>query len=256
MSEPRGASYTVKELASRAGVTTRTIYYYVGEGLLPPPRGGGPASSYDDEHLLRLRLIRRLKEEYLPLAEIRRRLVGLDVEEARALLAAPAASPAPDSARAYLARVLGAAGEAGEPRAAEETPASPAPGDARRGPAQRPASPRPPPFAAPRFARPLPEPDVAGFDVAAPEVPDSDMASGGAPGPDVPDACLSDVGADTTVEAASPGRAWSDAAAEPESWQRIRISPDVELQVRATAPSFVRRRLARMVDALRRVLSP
>ncbi len=98
--------YTVKELAERAGVTTRTVYYYVGEGLLPRPEGGGPASAYTDDHLARLHLIRRLKDEYLPLAEIRRRLAGLSIDVVNQVLAEPTAAPE-GSARDYLARLLG-----------------------------------------------------------------------------------------------------------------------------------------------------
>jgi DNA-binding transcriptional MerR regulator len=96
----------VKELADRAGVSTRTVYYYVSEGLLPPPEGGGPATTYTDDHLARLRLIRRLKGEYLPLAEIRRRVAGLSSGEVAGLLAEPVAPPPSEDARAYLARVL------------------------------------------------------------------------------------------------------------------------------------------------------
>jgi DNA-binding transcriptional MerR regulator len=102
-----GGGYTVKELADRAGVSTRTVYYYVGEGLLPPPEGGGPATTYTDDHLARLRLIRRLKDEYLPLAEIRRRVAGLSSAEVIGLLAEPTPPPPTEDARAYLARVLG-----------------------------------------------------------------------------------------------------------------------------------------------------
>ena len=109
MDESAAGRYTVKELADRGGVTPRTIYYYVSEGLLPPPERGGPATTYRDEHLARLRLIRRLKEEYLPLAEIRRRLAGLSAAEVEALLDAPPAAPPTESAREYLARVLGPA---------------------------------------------------------------------------------------------------------------------------------------------------
>ncbi len=98
--------YTVKGLAERAGVTPRTIYYYVSEGLLPRPEGGGPTTSYRAEHLARLRLIRRLKEEYLPLAEIRRRLAELSAVEVESLLARPSPSSPAESAREYLARVL------------------------------------------------------------------------------------------------------------------------------------------------------
>src|ERR671922_2151942 len=65
------------ELTRAAGVSIRTVRYYIAEGLLPPPVGAGPRSAYTTAHLDRLRLIARLKTAYLPLKEIRRRLAGL-----------------------------------------------------------------------------------------------------------------------------------------------------------------------------------
>src|SRR5690349_21004909 len=62
------------ELSARSGVARETIHFYLREGLLPRPRKGGRTVAYYDEaHLDRLRLIRRLREEkYLPLAVIKR----------------------------------------------------------------------------------------------------------------------------------------------------------------------------------------
>ena len=78
---------TLAELTEAADVSTRTVRYYIAEGLLPPPEGAGPSSVYTAGHLARLRLIQRLKAAYWPLKEIRRRLAGLgDAEVERALL--------------------------------------------------------------------------------------------------------------------------------------------------------------------------
>src|SRR4051794_38623766 len=108
---------TLGELTAAADVSVRTVRYYIAEGLLPPPEGSGPGSAYTQGHLDRLRLIQRLKEAYLPLKEIRRRLSGLSDDEVRNLLAAgdnqaaPITSPATEmlyddslaGARDYLA---------------------------------------------------------------------------------------------------------------------------------------------------------
>ena len=75
------------ELTETARVSVRTIRYYIAEGLLPPPEGTGPGSAYTRGHLDRLRLIQRLKEAYLPLKEIRRRLSGLGDDDVGRLLA-------------------------------------------------------------------------------------------------------------------------------------------------------------------------
>lgn len=105
---------TLSELVERAGVSVRTVRYYITEGLLPPPITTGPGSSYGPGHLLRLHLIQRLKDAYLPLKEIRRRLAGLDDADVRAiltreedaavatLLAETTADAAMASAREYL----------------------------------------------------------------------------------------------------------------------------------------------------------
>ena len=63
--------YKVSELAEKAGVTKRTIHYYISKGLLLPPKGSGINSVYDDEHLERILLIKKLQAEYMPLNKIR-----------------------------------------------------------------------------------------------------------------------------------------------------------------------------------------
>jgi DNA-binding transcriptional MerR regulator len=64
------------ELSRLSGVSRETIHFYVREGLLPrPAKGGKTVAYYDEAHLERLRVIRRLRDEkYLPLAVIRRML--------------------------------------------------------------------------------------------------------------------------------------------------------------------------------------
>ena len=63
--------YKVSELADKAGVTKRTIHYYISKGLLLPPEGSGVNSLYNDEHLQRIFLIKKLQSEYMPLNKIR-----------------------------------------------------------------------------------------------------------------------------------------------------------------------------------------
>jgi DNA-binding transcriptional MerR regulator len=79
--------YTLQELATIAGVSIRTVRYYIGEGLLPAPVGAGPQSHYTSSHLIRLRAIGLLKDRYLPLKEIRRALAGLDDAAVERLIA-------------------------------------------------------------------------------------------------------------------------------------------------------------------------
>ena len=70
-------TYTLDELCDLAGVTVRTVRYYISEWLLPPPVGHGATARYTDEHRNRLDLIAALKGQYLPLREIRRALEGM-----------------------------------------------------------------------------------------------------------------------------------------------------------------------------------
>jgi DNA-binding transcriptional MerR regulator len=80
------AGLLIGELARLAGVTPRTIRYYVSEGLLPPPTMRGTYAHYGGEHLRLLRLIARLKEAYLPLSAIHGRLATMSAAEAERLL--------------------------------------------------------------------------------------------------------------------------------------------------------------------------
>src|SRR4051812_15528391 len=79
--------YSLQELTRAANVSVRTVRYYIAEGLLPPPVSAGARSFYGEPHLDRLRLIGLLKDSFLPLKEIRRRLTGLDDAAVRLALA-------------------------------------------------------------------------------------------------------------------------------------------------------------------------
>jgi DNA-binding transcriptional MerR regulator len=98
-------TYSISDLADLGGVTPRTIRYYIAQGLLPSSGQPGPGAKYDDGHLGRLRLIRRLQREHLPLAEIRRRLADLDDDQVAALVSEGPA-PAPSSALDYISSLL------------------------------------------------------------------------------------------------------------------------------------------------------
>jgi DNA-binding transcriptional MerR regulator len=83
----------IHDLANRAGVTVRTIRYYTNEGLLPQPDIHGKFAYYTEDHLRRLELIRRMKEAYLPLREIRLAMSGLSDEEVQNRLAEQSTDP-------------------------------------------------------------------------------------------------------------------------------------------------------------------
>lgn len=101
-------SLDLAQLSARAGVSSRTVRYYIQQGLLPSPDARGPGAHYGAEHLDRLLLIRRLQRQHLPLAEIRRRIEALDAHQVRLLLAAPASSSR-NSASEYIRDALSVA---------------------------------------------------------------------------------------------------------------------------------------------------
>jgi DNA-binding transcriptional MerR regulator len=71
---------TVDELATRAGVTVRTVRFYAGRGLLPPPRLRGRTGLYGADHLARLELVRELQSLGLTLAAIERHLKKIPLD--------------------------------------------------------------------------------------------------------------------------------------------------------------------------------
>ncbi|HTI37738.1 MAG TPA: MerR family transcriptional regulator [Vicinamibacterales bacterium] len=77
----------INELCDRAGVTSRTVYFYVQQGLLAPAAGAGPAARYTEGHVARLKLIRLLQKQHLPLAEIGKRIRALNDQEVQRLVA-------------------------------------------------------------------------------------------------------------------------------------------------------------------------
>ncbi len=70
------AVYSIGRLAAAAGVSRRTVHFYVQRKLLPPPEGLGRTAHYTDLHLARLLEIRGWQEQGMPLEEIRARLSG------------------------------------------------------------------------------------------------------------------------------------------------------------------------------------
>lgn len=77
--------WKLAELAAEAGVTPRTVRYYVQRGLLPAPPFKGPDTVYGEEHLRRLKAIRVLQARFMPLDAIQVELLRLSPEELRKL---------------------------------------------------------------------------------------------------------------------------------------------------------------------------
>jgi DNA-binding transcriptional MerR regulator len=68
--------YSIGELARQAGVTRRTVRFYVQRGLIPQPLGRGRGEHYAEEHLAAVLRVRSLQEQGASLEEIRQHHEG------------------------------------------------------------------------------------------------------------------------------------------------------------------------------------
>jgi DNA-binding transcriptional MerR regulator len=104
----REGTWSLDELAKRAGMTPRTVRYYVQRGLLPAPRFQGPVTGYAESNLVRLQAIRRLQDRFLPLDAIKLEFQRMTPEQIRVVAkggtppplaaSAPAIAPEPPNA--------------------------------------------------------------------------------------------------------------------------------------------------------------
>ena len=206
--------YSLSDLARLADVTPRTVRYYVALGLLPSPEAAGPATRYGEAHLARLRLIRRLQRDHLPLAEIRIRLERMADDEIIATVSAldsrePDPSQDPGDTLAFVRSLMEQSGI--RPTAADLRPA--------------------PTIALRQMAR------TASLAEAWAEV---------AQPPSLPSPAARVASAPIVDPApASPPRS----GAEKTTWERLVIAPDVELHVRRPLDRTTNKR----VDQLERI---
>lgn len=214
------SDYSLADLARLADVTPRTVRYYVAQGLLPSPDAAGPATRYSEGHLARLRLIRRLQRDHLPLAEIRERLEQMSDAEVVAALAmttsTPQARTALDAAGTvdYIRNLMEQARiEPTVHRAAVSQPAAMPPAPAA-GPPEQPTSARRA-FALRGKDAPAPAPAVRSASMPAPmerlEALHEDIS-----------------GADVarSPDDRSPSRPARS------TWERVVVTPDIEIHVR------------------------
>jgi len=226
--------YSLAELARVTGVTPRTVRYYIAQGLLPGANETGPGASYDGRHLARLRLIRELQRQHLPLAEIRSRLAGLADADVAELLAAqaPRAEEPAGSALDYIRGLLG-------------TPREKAPSNLMRvdtsGRARASAS-------VPATRARLMRARASETEVVSDAVPP--------PSPAIVVGAVTDLG-DWSPDDAPPSAADEPAkppAATRSQWDRIALTDDIELHVRRPLSRLDSKRVERLITIARQVL--
>jgi DNA-binding transcriptional MerR regulator len=69
------------DLEAATPFNARTIRYYIAQGMIASPTAAAPPRPYDEDHLLRLRMIAELKAQYLPLEQISERLSALTTDD-------------------------------------------------------------------------------------------------------------------------------------------------------------------------------
>ena len=230
--------YTIGDLSRLADVTPRTVRYYLAQGLLPSPEPAGPATRYGEGHLARLRLIRRLQRDHLPLAEIRLRLERLRDDEVVATISAlEARTPEPAAnANDTLAVVRGLMAQSG----VSSTTGGGAHGLALKSTSgatlEEAWATHPPAAAAP--VTPAPPPALRARRMTeAPAASPEPLAA--APATAVPSR-VSEAAVTYDATRVTPDRS---------TWERLVISPDVELHVRRPLD----RRTNKRVDQLERI---
>jgi DNA-binding transcriptional MerR regulator len=249
---PTDFPYSISDLAGLTGLSVRTIRYYLAQGLIPASGESGPGAHYGEGHLGRLRLVRRLQQQHLPLAEIRSRLAALTDAEVLALTTVePVAEPA-TSALDYVRSVLaGSSRGDATPHALPRQPAAPA----------APAA----PIAAPAAAMPARRDDMATSMPAAPGPPNRFLRRMAAPfiaeartiaaEPALP---LASAKLPPSI-ASAPEPAAADPEPAPQSiersqWERLSLGPDLELHIRRPLGRLEQKRVERLITIARQVL--
>jgi len=97
----------LEDLARRAGVSPRTVRYYIQRGLLAAPEFRGPDTRYGEIHLATLRALRALQDQFWPLEAIAAALEGRSLADLHAIgdgtLKLPSPTAATEPARAVPA---------------------------------------------------------------------------------------------------------------------------------------------------------
>lgn len=93
----------MRDLVKATGATARAIRFYVERGLLPKAEGRGTGLNYNEEHLVRLRAVRRLRAQRLDVDQMLARLGKMSAEDIARLGAPPAPPPGPSPAPGAVA---------------------------------------------------------------------------------------------------------------------------------------------------------
>lgn len=240
--------YSINDLSRLTGLNVRTIRYYLAQGLIPASGESGPGAHYGQGHLDRLRLIKQLQTQYLPNAEIRRRLAPLSDEEVAGLLdeqGNESTGRERGSALDYIRNLLGTAAPA-EPEPSD--PDAPAMG----GPS---IAPEPPPLFAPasRLAKLTSMPPMFSTAADAPaSAPAQPLADPGA-GPTYPRRVIATSADERSSATKEPNE--TSPQLERSQWERLTLADNIELNIRRPLSRIEQRRVERLITIARQVLT-
>jgi DNA-binding transcriptional MerR regulator len=237
---PTDAPYSISDLARLTGVSVRTIRYYLAQGLIPASGESGPGAHYGDGHLGRLRLVRRLQQQHLPLAEIRARLASLSDADVAHLIADDAAPAAPEpqtSALEYVRSVL--SGSAGTMPAPQPVAALP--------PAALPPAAMPPMRDQPVAGQPLRRSSL----LKRADLPFVARLRESTAEPAMP---LATAALPAAFDAATPSDEPAPRPIERSQWERLSLGPNLELHVRRPLSRLEQKRVERLITIARQVL--
>lgn len=109
--------FLISDLAEKSGVSVRTIRYYISQGLLPNPKIRGRYSVYNQEYLRRIEIIKKMKDLFLPIKEIKSILDSTSLDDIENKLNSDEViSPRSNDALAYISKVLNQTREKSETR--------------------------------------------------------------------------------------------------------------------------------------------
>lgn len=114
--------YTMPELEALTGLTARTIRDYIRHGFLDPPRGRGPGATYNEEQMLRVVTIARMRAQKQGWDVIANRLNSWSIAKLRKFVEETEPKSPPT---APAASAPGAPEQKGEPASREVPPRHP-----------------------------------------------------------------------------------------------------------------------------------
>ncbi|MCA1021289.1 MerR family transcriptional regulator [Halobacillus litoralis] len=63
--------YTISETAAKLGMSAHTLRYYEKEGIIAPQRNEAGVREFDEQHILWLQFVKKMRETQMPVTQIK-----------------------------------------------------------------------------------------------------------------------------------------------------------------------------------------